>query len=399
MPSPITTFAAQYNDDSTTFRSIAYNRRIECWDHIARSLPKQLIAANEAMHCDHKNRRGLILQKKSIPFRADNVLRIHFQEMDQLFRENKLIFQFENLQIGPFKCGYCHFQGDRITLEDEHIACQTTLEIQHQKYDAQIFGILDGHNGNETANHVKNHFCTQFQIQIDNLGQRFPDGPIDPIIWNALKRTFVTLNDQIRDNSGTAASIALIIDSQLWVAHSGDTRIFIDESGDRITALTEDMKPAQCNDREEQIWPITLNDTRYFTHFTRRILKRGGIIAKKSHDVFRISGSTGNLALAGAIGDIYIHGISARPVITRVPIHKLTNETYLYLVCDGVTDVVSSVELANAIRSYGARDCANMASITVISAYNAGSTDNISAMVVCLKMPMPQQNSDDTLPT
>jgi serine/threonine protein phosphatase PrpC len=330
-------------------------------EHIEQSLIKKQRFAQES--CDSEQDHPDFVQ-------ADRVLPRMLEFPDPL--------QSESAKAGSYSYGVCHYLGSRRSMEDEHIASSFPLQIQGRTIETQIFAILDGHNGKDAALMVRARFQHELQNQILSLEKTQPEWTQDQIIWNALKLAFVSLSDQYHGYAGTTASIVLIVDGQLWVANAGDSRAFMDQNKTLI-ALTEDMKPA----KNEMLEPITPAhpDPIHHTHYTQRILNRGGSVIKAV-----IPRVEGNLAVAGSIGDHDEKSISARPAITRFSLTGLPRNTFLYLGCDGVFDVASSRQIAKLGRNLEAKrkSCKEMAEAIVTSAFISGSTDNISAMAVRL---------------
>ena len=91
----------------------------------------------------------------------------------------------------------------------------------------------------------------------------------------------------------------------------------------------------------------------------------------------------GNLAVGRAIGDASVgKGMNARPKITRVYLSTISPESQLFLACDGVFDVASTRQVGTALRENRGISAKKLARNIVYSAYQAGSGDNLSAMVI-----------------
>jgi protein phosphatase 1L len=198
--------------------------------------------------------------------------------------------------------------------------------------------------------------------------QFHPDGNLtDQGIWNALKLTFVHLSDRFKKldpNSGTTATVVLMLDGTLWTANVGDSRTILVDSSSGTAQLSEDAKPS---------------DPRY----QKGIEKRGGVIDFNQIPP-RINGS---LAVARAIGDANVGpGVSSRPKITKMLLSQIHSGSHLVLTCDGIYDVASTRQVGRAVRVQGAlkKNPLSIARDLVFSAYRAGSEDNLSALVVCI---------------
>lgn len=262
----------------------------------------------------------------------------------------------ESHRIGDGEVGICHFIGTRNSMEDEHLATSFELAAGGISYPVSLFGVFDGHGGREASLYVKEHLQAKLQ---EILTQYCADGLNDEAIWNGLKQTFVRLNQEFtHESAGTTATVAMILDGRIWTANVGDARTILDSG----IQLSEDAKPT---------------DPRY----TQGISNRGGI-------VFRTRVNR-QLAVARAIGDHSLKDmnrgsilvVSARPKITVYPLSSIEKGSHLILACDGIYDVASTRQVSTAVREDRDTSAVELAKNIVYSAYKAGSTDNLSALV------------------
>ncbi len=262
--------------------------------------------------------------------------------------------------------GVAHAIGRRPTMEDEHLATSFNLMIGGRCYPVQLFGIFDGHGGPTASRFVRDHLQQKLQETLMEFNQ---GGLTEAGIWKALKMTCVRLNRDFKDlhgglvpnNEGSTATIAVILDNHLWTANVGDSRTVLENNGSPVQ-LSEDAKP---------------NDPRY----RRGIEHRGGRVI----NVFGVPRVNGDLAIARSIGDHRFNGaVSARPKITKKPMAEIAPGSHLVLCCDGVYDVSRTVDIAAA--THANRNCppGMLARNIIYSAYQAGSEDNLSALVVKL---------------
>ena len=267
-------------------------------------------------------------------------------------------------RVGGYNVGIAHAQGRRPTMEDEHLATSFTLAVGGHRYPVRLFGIFDGHGGREAARFVRDHLRTKLQVALVACNAR---GLSEEGIWNALKKTTTELNDefkqrygQIAQTQGTTATIAMILDGNLWTANVGDARTVLDNQGIPFQ-LTEDAKP---------------DDPRY----KKGIEKRGGSV-RIIAGVARINGA---LAVARAIGDNAERGVNPSPKITKKPLSEIHPGSHLILCCDGIYDVARTKDVVHAVHTHKTTSAGRLARNIIYSAYQAGSTDNLSAMVVKL---------------
>lgn len=265
----------------------------------------------------------------------------------------------ESHRIGDGEVGVCHFIGKRGSMEDEHLAISFALAAGDTLYPVSLFGVFDGHDGREASLYVKEHLQGKLQ---EILTQYCADGLNDEAIWNGLKQTFVRLNQEFtHESAGTTATVAMILDGRIWTANVGDARTILDNG----IQLSEDAKPT---------------DPRY----KQGITNRGGIVFSNRVNC--------KLAVARAIGDHSLKDmnrgsilvVSARPKITVYPLSSIEKGSHLILACDGIYDVASTRQVSTAVREDRDTSAVELAKNIVYSAYQAGSTDNLSALVVKL---------------
>ncbi len=272
-----------------------------------------------------------------------------------------------------------HTQGRRPTMEDRTVYTSVPFTSHGKTTTATVYGVLDGHNGDEAADFVYKNIANTLS---QNLSRFCQNGISDAGIYNALRTTFVELDRAICaagiKEAGTTACIAVRINGDLYVANTGDSRaVLVDgESmtalfGGKINQLTEDQKPS-------------------IPHLMKGIRNRAGFVVPG--EVARVFG---RLAVARALGDWWSsHALgqsghkvlSPLPKITKVPKEKITADSILTIACDGLWDVASSNQVGSVIQTYSQRqsDPATIAHRLAQAALDAGSTDNISIMLVGL---------------
>eukprot|EP00756_Hemistasia_phaeocysticola_P026180 Hpha_TRINITY_DN16046_c5_g1::TRINITY_DN16046_c5_g1_i4::g.117963::m.117963 len=220
---------------------------------------------------------------------------------------------------------------------------------------ARCFCCFDGHGGRGCSEWMSKRLP-------DYLQRRILEHP--SAITKALQLGFEDAEadwqreEGAEDASGTCAVAAVVLHSQLWVAWSGDCRAVLSREGTAVQ-VTEDHQPALASERE-------------------RIERAGGSVSITRDGKARVGGK---LAVTRSFGDPRRHvGVIAKPEVKHMP---LRGEEFLVLATDGVWDVMTPQEVVNNLRDtirhedYGPkRVCCD--------AYNAGSTDNIGAVVVYL---------------
>jgi len=282
--------------------------------------------------------------------------------------------------------GVSERQGRRPTMEDAYLAQPDMRSVlkknssafhRHDKLlqeaDAHyvLFGIFDGHNGFQAA-----HFAAQKLPYIYALLSAQD-------VVQLMQATFKTIHEHIirQMEAGTTAVVALLRRSKLYLAWAGDARAVLESNG-AVSYATRDHKP---NDPTERA----------------AIEKRGGRVMNVN-GVWRVDG---NLAIARALGDRTIaKHITAIPDVHVIQLDS-TN-SFLILACDGIWDVLSSQEavdiVRNALKLYkttaitpikrqlrgekitedGDQQAIRAARALIDAAYQKGSGDNLSAMIL-----------------
>lgn len=260
-------------------------------------------------------------------------------------------------RVGGYDVGFCHHIGRRPTMEDEHLATSFDVHVNKIRYPVRLFNIFDGHGGPEASRFLKEHLKSKLEETLIELN---PNGLTDEGIWNALKLTFVRLNEEFPGYSGSTATVSMILDGKLWNANVGDSRTIL-QNGDEVMQLSEDANPT---------------DPKY----KKGIENRGGGVWWNGG--MRVNGA---LAVARSLGDHSLNGaISARPKITMIPLERIRQGSHIVMACDGIYDVASSRQVGTAVRDNRADTPEAMARKIVNSAFQAESTDNLSAMVIRL---------------
>lgn len=258
--------------------------------------------------------------------------------------------------------GLSDVQGRKPAMEDEYLAAAFKLEIAGRTHPVRLFGIFDGHGGRLAARFVKENLAKKLQ---EVLVEFNPEGLTDTGIWNALKMACVRLNRDLESthayetrNQGTTATIAMLLDNKLWTANVGDSRTILDNNGVAVQ-LSRDAKPDD---------PL----------FRAGIEHRGGIV----RFTFGIARINSILSVARAMGDYALRGVSARPTITMIPLSEIQSRSHLILCSDGVYEVARTIDVMNLAYRSTALSVAQIAKDITYSAYQAGSSDNLAALVV-----------------
>lgn len=249
--------------------------------------------------------------------------RFEYLQADASFTEPS----FE-IQLGDIRVGACKSVGNCFVMQDEYLIESFDLE----KYgNVPLFAVFDGHGygGEECARYVKDNL-------IQNLRQALlefnPDSLTTKGIYNAFTQALVRINTDLKDNfatGGSTATIAMMINKELWTGNVGDSRTCLDNTG----------LPEQLSEDADA------RDPRYHAD----IEKLGGVLAPGfSEDGLRVGG---RIAPARCFGDADVKGLSARPKITVRQLADIWKESHLILISDGVHNHVSTKQLVEAVHA------------------------------------------------
>ncbi len=208
-----------------------------------------------------------------------------------------------------------------------------------------LFIVADGMGGHNAGDYAS-RFCVEvFTEQIRKNEQKTPVGMIE----EALQYTNDLLIEQARDNNGlegmgTTFVAATIIDSVMYVANVGDSRLYV--IGDGIKQITEDHSLV-----EEMVktGEIARQDMRF--HPNKNIITRAlGANTKVVTDYFEIN---------------------------------LKEDDTVLICSDGLTNMLDDQEIMKIVKQYP-EDLEKAAKTLVQRANENGGKDNISIVIVKL---------------
>lgn len=259
--------------------------------------------------------------------------------------------------------GWYSTVGGRPRNEDTHL-----LQTMHytandnSQLSFDLAAVFDGHGGDAYSKYVEKEFERVF---LDNLRSLDRSDTIsnfwndqdqkDLAIRNALKKSFCQLHYEgpVNGTSGTTACVNLIHDGYIYTANAGDARTVYRNENKDISPLSWDHTPEACE---------------------------RGVTARGAHVI--MSRVNGILAVARAIGDTHIAGLTPRPsfMITEA------KGGYLINACDGFWDVCTNESAFKVIDDYLEKypnaTCEDLAAHLAQRAFFVGSADNITVIVV-----------------
>ncbi|XP_034076358.1 protein phosphatase 1E [Gymnodraco acuticeps] len=251
----------------------------------------------------------------------------------------------------------------RRKMEDKHVIIpdfNSLFNVQDQEEQA-YFAVFDGHGGVDAAIYAANHLHV-------NLFQQecFRQDPMEALC-KAFRVTDLAFMKKARREHlrcGTTGVVTFLRGRTMYVAWLGDSQVMLVRKGEAV----ELMKPHKPDREDEKL----------------RIEALGGCVIW--FGTWRVNGS---LSVSRAIGDS-----EHKPYISGVADHDICpmdgTEDYLILACDGFWDTVNSEEAVRVVSDHleeNSGDTAMVAHKLVASARDAGSSDNITVIVVFLRDP------------
>jgi len=255
-------------------------------------------------------------------------------------------------------------------MEDRHVVCK---ELGGHK-GITLYAIFDGHGGHHAAD-----FCVDRLPNILSNEKDFPKN-----LQRALVSAFLKVDDEFGNETarssgsddGTTAVVALVVEGSgsgnntIFVANAGDSRALLLQRGGKFEPLSSDHKPNRPDE-------------------TQRIKAAGGNIY--FNGVWRVSGI---LAVSRAIGDRLLKPyVTARPEVSTWNVSK--DDEFLILATDGVWDVLTNENIAALIARMDPHDMQTAADMIASNAVAAGSTDNVTVIVIDLRPTHIQERSPE----
>ena len=214
-----------------------------------------------------------------------------------------------------------------------------------------LFGIFDGHGGNDVVKYIKNRLP---EIIKTNILNNYNNDSIE----NNLISSFNKIDEELKfydsEYTGSTATILLIQENIIYCANVGDSTAFIIYDN-FIKKISNDHK---CTNPKEE----------------ERIILKGGKITKN-----RVMGQ---LVLSRSLGDLYCKkfGVSNIPDIS---INKLDrNVKYIVVASDGIWDVVKDNELLEL--SGNRKNAEGLCKDLVKLSINKETKDNVSCIVISI---------------
>ena len=287
------------------------------------------------------------------------------------------IIDNENVKINNLEIGHSSMQGYRVNMEDAHIIEEIATAKGHI-----LVGVFDGHAGKGTADYASLCLLETLEntkewisyLKLDDKDRKSSTGLEllqQALVFTYLNIDYELINADFYDNSGSTAVCAIITPTHILCANVGDSRCVLGKIDGTVVIMSEDHKPS-LEEEKERIYAAE-----GFVHMDR---------------------VNGELAMSRALGDFQYKSnenlsLDKQQVIAYpdVSVHERTSDDRLLLIaCDGIWDVIENDEAITFLNDIILKEkveetSEKMAESLIHLALKAGSTDNLSAIVVKLK--------------
>jgi len=283
--------------------------------------------------------------------------------------EDKLFQLPEDNTVGELNklhYAFSWIKGRRPHMEDAH-------SVDSKLNDKiTIFGVYDGHSTHKVSETVAKMLPSMIEQETKSRMQKMS---IDDICMkNVLKSSFKNMDKYLFKTlqgeerfGGTTAVLAVFFQDRVFIAHIGDSRAFVFDHKGRMSYISRDHKATD----EEEI---------------DRIKNVGGSVwagrVTSSDHVY------GGLAITRAFGDFqYKHqcnspdSVSVEPEVKSMRVKKISR---IFLVCDGVTDVITNNDIKLYWNQCEYDSLTKVSETLTIESYNKQSFDNISTGIIQL---------------
>ncbi|KAJ0397883.1 hypothetical protein ATCC90586_006469 [Pythium insidiosum] len=259
-------------------------------------------------------------------------------------------------------------KGMRKLNEDRQICTSQTVRDETVAY----FGIYDGHNGAKVADYLTKHLHCMLFDRLRRSG------------WSGLKTTvedtFAAVDEQIfhkQLDSGSTAISALVRGRQALIASVGDSQAVL-STGGRARPVSVIHTPETDSERE------------------RILTAKGVVVQGRIFGLLSVSRSFGDNDFKTSRGE-YKDKFRG-DLVTAIPdLMELTlsnDDEFLVLGCDGLFEVMQPQQVVDFVRAklelHG--EVQHACEELVSYAISIGSTDNVTAVVVCFNQTMSTEN-------
>ena len=303
-----------------------------------------------------------------------------------LIYEAKLFRKKTNIRLDSKKhdCNYKKYallsasaktQGNRPYMEDMSFIKSVYIKGNF----ITINSVCDGHSGKDIAKLCVENLTNQAMLNMidenrnnNSINNIFICNMLRLLTVDVEKKCIKNLKPKTDDpeehekytkafSQGTTANICILTNDAIWTANVGDSRaIIIDPRGKAVqTSVTPNLRKP---------------------YFQEMVTKRGGSI----YDVKGVYRVNAALNMASSIGDYHLFGatspVSEITKFVRDSRDRSWDDYTIIQVTDGVTDVLTTQQIANLVNFYlkEGYSLTETAEEIVAVAYKLGSNDNIT---------------------
>lgn len=270
--------------------------------------------------------------------------------------KEKASWELQRKNVGVYA-----IQGRRPHMEDRFNVLSDT-----EDRGITVLGVFDGHGGEFAAEFAEKTLLSSLLGKLVDTARSSnwsTDSASDLVASQVLevdRQLLKAARSRIPlEISGTTSLIAVVLNSTLLVANTGDSRGVICNNNGKATPLSFDHKPYIVSER-------------------MRIQQAGGFIS--FNGVWRVAGV---LATSRALGDLPLKDrkfLIADPDVTIVDL-DFEKPRFMILATDGLWDYFSNEEAVEFVKARLSEPHLGAKSL-VLQAYYRGSLDNITVMVV-----------------
>lgn len=217
-------------------------------------------------------------------------------------------------------------------MEDAHI-----IEKQDSYF---VMGVCDGHCGDRAAHFVARHLCNEIK-------QQFKSNETGQALYNAVRATekrFDQLAQQFNLQDGTTLCLVVIRGEELFCVNVGDSRALLGQNYG-IASISSDQKADEQIQYVESVGgfvhPLIIKTENTLIYSGAQRIYPGGLAIGRSIGDFQFK-DPAQLEPLAVVGSLVL----SEPDVSRI---RLDNPQYAVICCDGVFDVISSLELHRVI--------------------------------------------------
>lgn len=252
-------------------------------------------------------------------------------------------------------------------MEDVHVVSED------KKSGWLLFAVCDGHGGRGVVTHLQKNLAPTIFKSLARASLKHRQRAIPPIyLRHQLKKLVVRIDKNLHKTikgraRGSGSTLILLVyqprTRQIALVNVGDSRAALQLHPSNLIVETTDHKPT--------------NETEIV-----RVLQAGSsIVRKRVGGVLAMTRALGDFALKKKRGTRHYDPISG--AVSAVPdvlvgFLPVKVSAVAILACDGVWDVMTTKEAMKIVKSHPDDPSAAL----VDEAYNRGSTDNITALIV-----------------